>query len=410
MIQLNPNRKIENNFPDSSEKTATNSFTTLDGGLVSALNVAFTPIQDLHGQSKPWVGGVGKNLLPIDTDTIKTLNGGAGTWTDNKKTIEGVEVELLTDDDGNTIGIKVNRVSSSTQPVLLQLAFNNFTFLTNNVSYTLNGCPTGGSSSTYALVYQAKTGEIYWDEGSGKSFTFAGQVTNETLVRLVIRQSYTPVDMIFYPMIRLSTIADPTFEPYSNICPISGHTQVQSKINNTTYTTSLGDTYYGGEVDQVSGEGEVTFAEITDSDFNEIKGTSGGGLKYLQYGISQTPNMQILSNMLPTVSGTGWWETTPCVAYVDASGGGGTYWVVRIFVDVTDLTDFQSKYSDLQILYSLATPSTLSLTGQNITAEVGVNNVSAPLDNQEIVEDGVTYKEMFSWADVVAYVQSQVNP
>ena len=64
--------------------------------------------------------------------------------------------------------------------------------------------------------------------------------------------------------------------------------------------------------------------------------------------------------------------------------------------------------NNLQVVYELATPTALTLTGQSITAEVGENNVSAPLDGQSIEE--VKYKEMFSWADVVAYVQSQVNP
>ena len=75
-------------------------------------------------------------------------------------------------------------------------------------------------------------------------------------------------------MIRLASISDASYEPYSNICPISGHTQAQSKINNTTYTTSLGGTYYGGDVEQVGGTGKQTFGVAT------LDGTETGWTYY----------------------------------------------------------------------------------------------------------------------------------
>ena len=59
-----------------------------------------------------------------------------------------------------------------------------------------------------------------------------------------------------------------TYEPYSNICPISGHTDVTVTVASTSggsgedYTVSLGTTYYGGNLDVTTGELEVTWGNI----------------------------------------------------------------------------------------------------------------------------------------------------
>ena len=45
-----------------------------DAQAVQNLKVALEPIQDLHGYDKPWVGGGGKNKLPLTVDGIKALN------------------------------------------------------------------------------------------------------------------------------------------------------------------------------------------------------------------------------------------------------------------------------------------------------------------------------------------------
>ena len=45
-----------------------------DAQAVQKLQVALEPIQPLHGYDKPWVGGGGKNKLPLTVDGIKALN------------------------------------------------------------------------------------------------------------------------------------------------------------------------------------------------------------------------------------------------------------------------------------------------------------------------------------------------
>jgi hypothetical protein len=71
---------------------------------------------------------------------------------------------------------------------------------------------------------------------------------------------------MFYPMIRLATETDPTFEPYSNICPIIGWDSgeiticddIQSPTQTETYTQQFPQTIYGAEWNVVDGSLSVT--------------------------------------------------------------------------------------------------------------------------------------------------------
>ena len=64
-------------------------------------------VQDLHGYDSPWVGGAGKNKLPMTVDGIKAANTD-GTWTGNAYVINGITYTILTDSNNNVIGIKAN--------------------------------------------------------------------------------------------------------------------------------------------------------------------------------------------------------------------------------------------------------------------------------------------------------------
>ena len=70
---------------------------------------------------------------------------------------------------------------------------------------------------------------------------------------VVIRSGENLNNVKFYPMIRLSSIADGTFAPYSNICPISGRTQTTVSVNSEDTTIQFGQTVYGGTCDVVNG-------------------------------------------------------------------------------------------------------------------------------------------------------------
>ena len=159
---------------------------------VRDLSVAIEPAQSFNGYDNPWAGGAGKNILPYPyTETTKTASG----------------ITYTVNNDGT---VKVN--GTATANVSLNLG--NFTFQ-SGVAYVLNGCPSGGGNDKYNITVSGVGSDI----GSGYSFTGDG---TSKLVRIWVVQGQTVNNIVFKPMIRKSSVTDATYEPYSNICPISG--------------------------------------------------------------------------------------------------------------------------------------------------------------------------------------------
>jgi len=78
--------------------------------------------------------------------------------------------------------------------------------------YIFSASPQGGSSTTYGASVKYTTPSPQWSDneyGNGVSATKAIQ-----LVRLFILSGTTVSNITFYPMIRLATILDDTYEPY----------------------------------------------------------------------------------------------------------------------------------------------------------------------------------------------------
>lgn len=96
-------------------------------------------------------------------------------------------------------------------------------------NYILNGCPSGGASTSYRL--QAFVGSpsaptlTANDYGNGASFTLTEEST--VFVRMLIKGTVN--NLIFYPMVRFSTYEDPTYQPY-------GYGEIVfGEIDNTTH-------------------------------------------------------------------------------------------------------------------------------------------------------------------------------
>ena len=202
---------------DNDTKTATDSFTTATGGLMSKCLVSLEPVQDLHGYDYPWVGGAGKNKLPLVLADIKTVNTD-GTWSGNAYTVNGLTFTIQTDADGNVTGIKINGTASG------GITFN----LADGVSVPLNdsykffGCDSF-SSGVGAITYSFSGASNVDAFKNAVTSTISGTFTH---AHIYLWSGNTFNNVMVYPMFMLASESDETFSPYTNICPISGHTEV----------------------------------------------------------------------------------------------------------------------------------------------------------------------------------------
>ena len=82
--------------------------------------------------------------------------------------------------------------------------------------YILSGCPKGGSTDTYSLLVLKTVGDTYeiiaQDVGEGVEF----ELTEDTNVGVLCKvwKSGVTISGTYYPMIRLASIQDDTYEPY----------------------------------------------------------------------------------------------------------------------------------------------------------------------------------------------------
>ena len=213
-----------------------------EGLPVEDMDITFTPMQDLHGYDFPWPGGGGKNKLSIDIDVAEGLNPG---FTRNGNTLSRNGVNFTFNDDGT---IKVNGTATGNYSYLTLCEA---TFLSDSPSgtYILNGCPSGGAASTYNIDVAGASG---CDTGNGISLTYTGTLT-KVAVRIRVTENTTVNNLIFKPMIRLASVTDPTFAPYSNICPIEGRTGLtawrtgKNLLPNKKYQYSATQVRLGGE-------------------------------------------------------------------------------------------------------------------------------------------------------------------
>lgn len=220
------------------------------------VKVKIEAVQDLHGYTKPWVGGAGKNLLPLTVAKLKSANG--GTWSGNSITKNGVTFTILTDSDGNVTGIKVSGTGSA--ETTFYIGFGSGQIPVGD--YYANGSANGGGSNTFDVYFwnnnqgarvkqwDGTTNSISLDSSSVNAQIKIPNTTDSLSYAIRVKAGWNTNGMIFYPMIRKSTESDTSFEPYTNICPISGFTEAKiDRYRDTTitYDPSSNDKYIGAD-------------------------------------------------------------------------------------------------------------------------------------------------------------------
>ena len=271
--------KITEEIEDKTSvtKTATGNPVELsdsaDAPLVKCVT-AITGSQDLHGYNRPWVGGAGKNKLS------KGVSGTSGT------------IEYTVNDDGSVL--VTGTENSST-------AFWGVQFSIPAGSYILSGCPTGGGNSSYLIDIRNAVGGggipgIAGDIGSGSSFTLSEPLTAYVNIRIASGYSIPSGGLLFKPMIRLSTETDPTFEPYSNICPITAYGENTISVasrnlcNQADKTTSSAGYVIGTNApDYINTDHTVFPAGTYTFSFNVSGASSGSQAQVIFYKDDTTP-------------------------------------------------------------------------------------------------------------------------
>ena len=153
-----------------------------------------------------------KNLLPIKLSEIKAINS-VGTWSNNVYSYNGIDYTFTVENGYIT---KVNVNGNASDLSVLKLC-NGIKSLVGG-RYILSGCPSGGSISTYFLQgYRVESADgqsgSVQDAGNGVAFDYLNTVTNDNFSILVIKNTTVNVD--YYPMLRLATDIDPTYQPYA---------------------------------------------------------------------------------------------------------------------------------------------------------------------------------------------------
>lgn len=182
----------------------------------------------------------GKNKLGYTYASIKAANSGSDrVWDDTTKTMSYHGVDYKINDDGS---ILVNGTASSVSFLNL---INPLSGLVSSTEYILNGCPAGGSASTYSL--RLYTGGSYvWDGGSGLNFTYDSQ----DIVRVNISGGTTlPTGgLLFKPMIRLATETNPDYEIFCGGIP-SPNPDYPQTVSVVTGTQTITLTDAGGNTE-----------------------------------------------------------------------------------------------------------------------------------------------------------------
>lgn len=321
---------------------------TLGPRWMTVQKVSILPYQNLHGYDHPWPAGGGKNILPKGV------------------TSEHNGIIYIVQDNGEVI---ITGTASST-------SFWAVKFTIPAGTYIINGCPSGGGTSTYRIDVRyssagALVSSILPDTGTGTTFTISEPLTAYLHIRVNSGYSVPSAGLKFSPMIRLSSVTDPSFAPYSNICPVSGWEDCQiwvsptpNPADGTTYQTLFGNppgTVYGGTLDVTNGVLSVTHLRTHMGGFPWTYTSSEYFYTYI--GGKAVGNYNIISDIYKTSSG-------PYVADMDDFTIKGSPTTRSIYVKdsrYTVGTDLANALNGHYMVFELDTPVTYQLTPQQIS-------------------------------------------
>ena len=178
------------------------SFDTDSENVFTKLQVDLEPIQDLHGYDAPWVGGAGKNKFPPPTSS---------------NTINGITVETTSDGEIWVHGtpISTSGYSSFNAGIVTQTLVGQTVTCFINEKIDGFGIVSGSGNGNLNLTMS--------DTATKKTSTYASGGTGQALIN--VRNDIGNINKKFKIQLELGN-TQTSWTPYENICPISGHDEV----------------------------------------------------------------------------------------------------------------------------------------------------------------------------------------
>ena len=346
-----------------------------------SLVIEILPQQDLHGYANPWPAGGGKNKLHLLTTETTTTNG--VTFTVN------ADGTVSTQGTANGTAVFRHYMTSADLP--------------SGESVILNGCPSGGGfSNIYGIALCNSQGSVIGgksDIGDGTTYT-AEDLSSLAQLQIVVRNGQNVTGKVFKPMIRLASVADDTFAPYENLCPITGFTGVNI-YHESAYDPDADPTYaidwqdeagtvYGGSLDVTSGVLTVDRA-IWTLDSTVPAGTAGlrnistvagfTQVEYYPYRASGKTGGAIVSDKFAYAS-----SVSDAYQVLTDTGNTRLYFTFPAETNTDAAIRTWFTNNPTQVVYELATPQTIQLTPTQVQMLLGNNVLWNDVDGDMTLE------------------------
>ena len=310
----------------------------------------------------------GQSVVPVKSlkVTLEPIQSGSGTPSpDNVRPISG-HTECVTEVCGKNLldeslielgsfgsnGAKIADDDARYRRFEIVLSAGTYTFVS-----TLTNC--------HVIRILANNVEQTYSGSQPLTFTLSEDAT----VKLAFRNTgTTAITEEFKTMVQFGSTAS-AYEPY--IAP-------------TTYTTTLGQTVYGGTLEQVGGTLDDSYGYADLGDWNWGYNASGSTVSPYFYANVRSLGLKRLGPFGTTVHhivcsnyATVARNTTAFVnGTICADGDANEVQQIQIKDDrFTDATSFKQAMSGVQLCYELATPQTYQLDPQTISLLHGNNNV-----------------------------------
>lgn len=212
---------------NTQESTVESTSTTLTGDIVSftedkeyklkQLTIDIDHTQDLHGYTSPWVGGTGKNLLPLIDGTYSLGSTGASCVISNGE----INVTGTTTSSGGRTTRLSEYFTLPAGTYIISPVQNTSPYIRGYINKKTDDTAIGYSTGS-AITISEDT-EVYYGIGVESDQTYSATI---------------------YPQVESGSEVT-SYAPYENICPITG--QIESNVT-MTGKNILSPTIYNGGV------------------------------------------------------------------------------------------------------------------------------------------------------------------